>query len=196
MDIASKKETMNYIKEEDSQKIHDSISSALNEYQENYKELKHKHSTRTDSSIIHDLIEYNVKKNFQGRTDIHYGTNKNCFKLLVGNDDIGGKYYIIRFKKLNKSFLANRNIPKQKETGFEQLTLISPCINLNAGYYTDGLQKPHILITCPTSTKANEWVWELDHTEGTEVIKYQQQDMQQTTRRPKPKEKRLEENAT
>ncbi len=198
MDIVSKEEAKNYITEEVSQKIFESISSAIDEYKENYKELKHKHSTRTDSSIIHDLIEDNVKRIFQGRTDIHYGTNKNCFKLLVGNDDIGSRYFVIRFKKLNKLFLANRNTPKQKDTGFEQLTLVSPCTNLNAGYFIDGLNKPQILLTCPSSTKKNEWEWELNHAEGTEIIKFHQQDIQQTTRKPKPKqkEKRLEENAT
>ncbi len=195
MGIISKEEAMKYITEEVTQIIFNSINSSIDEYKEKYKELKYKHSSRTDSSIIHDLIKHNVMMNFSGRTDIHYATKRNCFRLLVGNDDIG-RYFVIRFKKMNKLFLANRNIPKLKETGFEQLTFLNPCTDLNAGYFMDGLNNPKILLTCPSSTKNNEWEWELEHSKGTEVIKFQQEEIQQNTRKPKPKGKRLEENAT
>lgn len=194
LEVTSKEEAKKYITEDIRTTIYECITTALSDYDKDYKNLKYKHSTRTGANIVHDLIEHNIKKSFQDKADIRFGVNKNCFKLLIGKDDAESRLYILRFKKLNKLKIASSNFPQQKATGFEQFSVFSNYTNLNAGYLLDGLDA-RIFITCPLDNKVNNWELALTASEQVEIIHMPQSETQLLSRKPKPKEKRLEKDA-
>lgn len=155
MELLTQEEANCYITPERENIIRECITLAIDEYLSAYAELRHKHSTRTDANIIHDLIVWNVKNKFQDEQGAIYGTKRNCFKLVLDNA------IVIRFKKLNYARKAQKNCPSSQLFGFEQLSLVRASTNLNAGYQQDGLDI-RVFITCPVDNKSNLWEWELN----------------------------------
>lgn len=186
-----------YIPKDIEKEIYNCISKAIYNYKKWYKDLNHRHSGRTKASIIHDLIIHNIKLAFQNRENARYYTRRNCFQLIIDNGNSQGKICVIRFKKLNNKKIAHYNIPKQQISEYEQVSIFTPIINLNAGYILEGLNVS-MFITRPKDFKSNEWEWKLSFMPMPKPVTNLHIHDNETglpDRRPKTKESRSEENA-
>lgn len=133
--------------------IYESIQSAINEYRNNYANLRFKHSARTEANIIHDLIVECVKEKFEQDLHSYHVTKNGLFLLGVDNGAI-----LIRFKKMDSKKRVS-NIPTNQSYRFNnQFALFGPSININAGYHINGLDT-EIYVACPKNNKKNYWAW-------------------------------------
>lgn len=165
----NKEQIKRWITPERETTIRNCIVSAFNEYRTKYGALRHKHTPRTSASIIHDLIVWNIKDQFDNYPQTKCLIKQNLFLLIIGNGDV-----IIRFKKFNKK-LFTHNIPTQQSFDFShQMTLFKPSVNLNAGYQLDGLDLK-VYITCPIDMKRNSWIWELTVVPAAPVLQLHKQ---------------------
>jgi len=193
----TEEELREYIPKDVEEKLYNCISSAIQEHRTEYKSLNYRHSARTNANIVHDIIVDNVKRNFQNIKNTRYFTKRNCFQLVIGNDDIAGKISTIRFKKFDNNKIAHSNIPYRVISRFEQLSLLGPNINLNAGYLLQGLDVS-IFVTRPHDQKSNEWDWELvvkPTEKSVEIVSVPQNESGLPDRKLKTKGTELEENA-
>jgi hypothetical protein len=195
--IISEEEFREYIPKDVEEALYNCISNAVTEHQEKYKTLNYRHSPRTNASIIHDLIIDNVRRSFQGRSNARYFTKKNCFQLVISDKDINERVSVIRFKKLNQKKIASKNVPHQTMAGYEQISLLGPSINLNAGYLLHGLDVS-FFVTRPYDSKNNEWEFQLlvkQAAKPADVVYLPQNESGLPERKPKTKGTELEENA-
>jgi hypothetical protein len=135
------------------------VSRALQRYVDEYKALRHLHTTRTDASIIHDLMVNESKKAFgdasdpeaTGRARVH--KKGNLVQVVVDNR------FKFRLKRLDRQGRA-RNIPTQsvlnfndQQQAFEQ---VPDPVNLYLGYQLpNGLTftEATVLVMCPDGTE-------------------------------------------
>lgn len=193
----TEEEFREYIPKDIEEAIYSCITSAIKDHKEQYRDLNYRHSGRTNANIIHDLIVHNVKTYFQNRQDTRCYTKRNCFQLVINNGSDFGKICIIRFKKLNKNRIASHNIPQYQISEYEQMNLLGPTANLNAGYMFTGLDVS-LFITSPSDSKRNEWEWELSIVASAKPVLSMptgQNESGLPDRVPKSKEVRSEENA-
>jgi hypothetical protein len=76
--------------------ILDCIRTAIDEYRNKYAKLRYKHSSRTEASIINDLIIANIKEKYGNFPNTYYVSKNNLFVLGINNGAV-----IIRFKKMD-----------------------------------------------------------------------------------------------
>ncbi|WP_437601910.1 hypothetical protein WMF28_09910 [Sorangium sp. So ce590] len=135
------------------------LKRALQEYVESYAHLRHRHSARTRSSTINDLIVAHVKEEFDS-SDVAVGRSvHNTYELTIKDK------YKARFKKLSKSFQAS-NIPTQMSIEFVgQLQFpFLQITNLHVGYVAsqDALtltDSPRYIV-CPSGS-SHRWKLEI-----------------------------------
>lgn len=165
------------------------ISDAITGYHNNYVSLKIKHSARSDSSLIHDLIVDNIKNSFEGIPGATHSTKNNLFLLSINNGTV-----VIRFKKMDKRFRTH-NVPTQQSFAFNnQLTLVPSSINVNAGYIMNGLEFKTFIV-CPEDNNNHSWVHELLPKESSNIVAPINKDENEELvkeRHPIPKEKEME----
>jgi hypothetical protein len=68
------KEVKRWITPEREVAIRGCILSAVDEYRSKYSELRHKHCGRTDASIIHNLMVWNIKHRFENDPEVRCKT--------------------------------------------------------------------------------------------------------------------------
>lgn len=133
--------------------LHGCIISALNEYRTKYAELRYKHSACTEANIIHDLIVANIKDEFEHDINTYHVTKSNLFLLGINNGAV-----VIRFKKMDKNRIVHNGLTRQSFEFNNQLNLFGPSININAGYFLNGLEI-EVYVACPENNKRNFWTW-------------------------------------
>lgn len=170
--------------------IHECITSALQEYRTSYSGLRIKHSSRTEASIIHDLIINNIKEKFSDDPNTYVVTKRNLFILGINNGSV-----LIRFKKMDKHQRVH-NIPTQQSFNFNnQLSFFGPSININAGYVPNGLEV-EVFIACPENNKKNFWAWPIKPMVSGSIHEIHATTLSESDRRrPTPKRKESEEHA-
>lgn len=194
----TEEELIEYIPSEIASKICNCIAASIEEHRTKYSELNHRHSARTNASIIHDLMVDNIKQIFPSNNgQIFHVTQRNCFQLVITQDDVTGKVSIVRFKKFDKNKIAHNNIKQQRLQMEGQLGLLGEETSLNAGYMIRGLDVS-FLITKPYDKNNNEWDCELTFdpiNNITNISAFSGDEFELPERMPKTKGTEMEENA-
>lgn len=173
------------------------IRGALNDYTTLYAALRHKHSKRTQASIIHDLMVARFTEEFgeaeRGVASDVAVHSKGNLRLIIAAD---GKYKI-KMKKLDGN-LAAKNIPTQAAIRFvQQLSFaqVPAPTNLFIGYQVANdaeLAASKVWITCPAGNDIG-WEWELTHSSDEADVKRQVAELpkfNEFVEEPTPKKRR------
>ncbi len=145
--------------------------SAVNDYNVQYKQLRSRHSLRSQASIIHDLMRDYATILLRPLKDVYIYEDINGLFIV----EFHGKVQV-RFKKLNSNMKFS-NIPTQQTLDFyEQLELpgIPAAARLVVGYILDETQTQlrKVAITCPktcSNGQENEWHHELEEFSVVEI---------------------------
>jgi hypothetical protein len=151
------------------------VKDGVTDYVTDYAALRRRHSLRSQSSIINDLMVERAKQHFASQLGVRFIRRGNGFQILLGQD------YVIKLKKLNKKLQASNImtqavfafITQDAASGSAQLHLkgMPPLpTNLHLGYQLKGVEltNPNIWVVCPDGMKVG-WEWELKNT-GAEVV--------------------------
>lgn len=130
------------------------VQSALEDFAREHGPYRHRYTTRTEASIIHDYMVDHVKRRFP------FKLHQNLFLL-----ELNGKY-LIKLKKLDKQ-LRSRNYPTQMVLDFltqQQLELfdLPTPINLQLGYQRHPIEvtQSKVWLTRPNG-RLLDWMWPL-----------------------------------
>lgn len=150
------------------------VKDGVTDYVTDYAALRRRHSLRSQSSIINDLMVERAKQHFSDMPGVRFIRRGNGFRILLGDD------YVIKLKKLNQKLQAS-NVMTQAVFAFitqapgasAQLQLKGmppPPTNLHLGYQLKGVEltNPNIWVVCPDGMKVG-WEWELKNT-GADVV--------------------------
>lgn len=119
-------------------------------------------STRSQSSLMHDLVVHHIRKRFDGRPGINLTTHRNLFLMSVGGE------WLIKIKKLRKGTLRASNVPTIQAQAFvEQMQLqldgMPPVpTNLHLGYTLSPARSAieGVYLVCPDGSRLH-WRWQL-----------------------------------
>jgi hypothetical protein len=143
-------------------RLHDRIAGAISEFVEKYVDVRHKLSSRSIASIIHDLMRWHMEQEFPEGNSDHVLCMTKRSKLFV---IIVGDKYQIKLKKLDPHFRTS-NVMTQATFNFlkngEQLELggIPSLTNLHLGYQPKRaeLLTSEIWLTCPDGDNRPVWM--------------------------------------
>jgi hypothetical protein len=181
-------------------RLHDVIQSALKEFIESYRELRHKMSSRSAASVIHDLMRWHMEQEFPEGNAAGVRCVLKRSKLFVVM--IADKYQI-KLKKLDRNF-RTFNVMTQQTFDFlnnaGQLTLdgFPDPTNLHLGYRQQKqaeLLTSEIWLTCPNGESQPHWTMQIVPSGGAQVVPIPQdkQDKQNkdAQRRIKPRKQEV-----
>jgi len=143
------------------------VRAALAEYVEKYATVRHKHSRRTDASILHDLMASQFKSEFGAAGDklgpVFVDTKGNLVQVVA----LQGKYKA-KLKKLDAK-LFTRNVPTVSSLKFvwQQTSFVEipAATNIHIGYQLPTTEASFgaskVWVTCPNGDEVG-WSWELD----------------------------------
>jgi hypothetical protein len=137
------------------------IRDAIAEFQRDLGPFRYRMTTRSEASLIHDLMVDRVTAAFADEPGIECSRKGNLFLVNVKNR------YLIRLKKLSGRHLRTSNHVTQLSFDFlsqKQLSLPGmpdAATHLNLGYRPGAtLSDATYWITCPDGSRL-EWAWEL-----------------------------------
>jgi hypothetical protein len=138
-------------------RLRDVIEAAWLEYQTD--SLRHRHSPRTQASLLHDLIELHARRVLDGVRGISFAKVRGLF--LVNYRGL----VVLRFKKLDRALRSRSNQTQQSMSFLNQWPLPSmpdAATRLQAGYQLNSLRTAidACLVVCPNGQRV-EWSWEL-----------------------------------
>ncbi len=184
------------------------VQNSLHAYVRDYASLRHRHSLRTQSSIINDLMVAAAQELFAETPGVRYVRRRNAFLVVFESG------YVIKLKKLNGRLQAS-NIPTfaaldfvgQSQLQPSQLRLEGmppPPTNLHLGYQLSNLAltESKIWVTCPDGTWSAAWSWEITGVGAGAVLPFdtkkeqdKPQEKQKKARKPRFKKREPAESA-
>lgn len=174
-------------------RLHDVVQAALKEFVADYQGLRHKMSSRSIASVIHDLMRWHMEQVFPEGNSSGVSCFERKSKLFVAT--VEDKYQI-KLKKLNRNFRTS-NVMTQQTFAFlnnaGQLTLegIPDPTNLHLGYRQEKqaeLLTSEIWLTCPNGENPPHWTMQIVAPSGAQVIPIpQEQPDKGAKRRVKPR---------
>jgi hypothetical protein len=181
------------------ERLHDRISGAIKEFVETYKDLRHKLTSRSVASIIHDLMKWHMEQAFPkgNRDGVVCVLKRSKLFVLMVNDE-----YQIKIKKLDPSF-RTFNVMTQATFKFlengSQLELMPSPTNLHLGYLPRKaeLATSEIWLTCPDGDKRPHWTMQIVPPGGGQVIPFREEQPHRETKprvRPRKKEETADGN--
>lgn len=142
------------------------VTGAWGDYNEHYKEMKHKYTPTCRANIIHSHMVDNAKKEFEGVKGVKPMVIDGLFILSIENK------LVVRFKKLDDD-MKSRNYPTNRQIDYlAQMDIpgIPLATRLEAGYQLNELQTGYksVLITCPQGSKI-AWYLEVQEPPATNI---------------------------
>jgi hypothetical protein len=153
-------------------KIKRAVSSSISNYLtgKQYAAVRHSHSTRSDASIIHDLIIGEIENEFNDVEGVCHQRKNKLFCLVI-DDKV-----ILRFKKFNNNLLGS-GINTNQLIAFNlqdpvqlEFTNMPPHGLLYVGYRLNDLNTGinDLHITYRYSNK-NVWTWNITYVENEDI---------------------------